>query len=74
MNATTATIISATGYCNAWGSAKNARRVHGLTGEERAAIKAESAEILIDGAPAVRGVTIRRVVCISGRFYARMPK
>lgn len=59
-------------YCNKWGSAKGARRVHGLTREERDAIRA-GATVMLQGCPSVRGVTMRKIVAIGRGFYARMP-
>jgi hypothetical protein len=64
---------STTAYCRAWGAARNARCVYGLSKEERQAIKA-GAPIYLTGCPPVNGVTERRIVEINGRFYARLPK
>ena len=72
MTDTNTTVRSTTGYCTAWGADKNARRVHGLTRAERDAIRA-GAEVRITDCPAYRGATERRVICVSGRFYARIP-
>ncbi len=58
--------------CTRWGAQKGARRVSGLTADEKAAVRA-GAEIRIAGCPPVRGVTDRRIVESSGRFYTRMP-
>lgn len=71
MTASTA-IISTTATVSGWGSDKSARRVTHLTRAERAAVRAGGL-VLIQGCPAVRGVTDRRVVERGGRFYARMP-
>lgn len=60
------------GYCHHWGSAKNARRVHGLSGDDKERIRA-GALVMLGGCPAVRGVTVRRIIERGGRFYARMP-
>lgn len=48
-----------------------AREVHGLTKAEKNAIKS-GCIVQIDG-PEYKGVTVRTVVCINGRYYARMP-
>ncbi len=65
-------IISITGYCRKWGSAYGARRVHGLTPEEREAVKAGQ-EVRIIDCPPFGGTTSRRVIYRDGCFYARMP-
>lgn len=68
------TTYSTTARCNRWGgSSWNARHVHGLTREERDAIRA-GADVRMTGCPAYRGITERRIVSIKGRFYARMPQ
>lgn len=64
--------FSQSAYCTRWGSAKGARRVHGLTREERESIRA-GAVVMLQGCPAVRGVTVRKIVAIGRGFYARMP-
>lgn len=66
-------IYSQTAYCHAWGSAKNARRVHGLSKEERDMIRNGAGQVRIADCPSVRGVTDRRIIVVSCRFYARMP-
>jgi len=70
---TSGVIVSKTGYCKAWGSKNNARRVAGLTKEEREAVRAGKT-VLINGAPQINGTTKRRVIERNGRFYARMPE
>lgn len=67
-----ATIISTTATVAGWGSDKNARRVTHLTPEERVAVRA-GRTVIIEGCPAVRGVTTRRVIASGRGFYARMP-
>ena len=62
---------SETGYCTKWGSDFGARVVHGLTKDEKQVIKSGGI-VQIDG-PEYRDVKIRNVVCINGRYYARMP-
>ncbi len=66
------TIKTQSAYCHAWGSDKNARRVYGLTEEERQAVKAGQT-VIISGCPEYKGITDRRIVTINGRFYTRMP-
>lgn len=66
-------IYSQTARCNAWGAAKGARRVSGLTRTEREAVKAGQ-EVRIKGCPEVDGTTERRIIFAHGRFFARMPK
>lgn len=66
-------IITTTGYCRAWGAARNARCVYGLTAVERALIRA-GGRVLLENCPPVGGVTTRQVVEVNGRFYARMPR
>jgi len=61
-----------TGYCRAWGGQKNARRVHGLTKDERQQIRAGD-EIRLAGCPEYQGHTERRIVAIGEGFYCRMP-
>ena len=63
---------STTAYCTRWGAQFGARRVFGLSGDEKKAIRAGQT-VTID-APTYRGVNVRRVVLVSGRFYARMPQ
>jgi hypothetical protein len=63
--------FTTTGYCNAWGSAKNARRVHGLTRAEKTLIQTGGL-VILQGCPTVRGRTDRRIIERSGRYYARM--
>jgi hypothetical protein len=58
--------------CTRWGSDWGARRVSGLTAQERAAVRA-GADVRLAGCPPVRGITDRRIVEANGRFYARMP-
>jgi hypothetical protein len=67
-------IYSTTATVYGWGSRQNARRVprRSLTTAERAAI-ASGQEVRITGAPAVGGVTERRIVCVNGNYYTRMP-
>lgn len=67
------TIISTTARVAGFGSDKSARMVYGLTKTERAAIREKTAMVLIEGCPAYRGITTRRVVEINGRFFCRMP-
>lgn len=67
------TIISKTAKVAGWGSDKSARRVTHLTKEERAAIRAGQT-VIIEGCPAVAGVTQRRVIERGSRFYARLQK
>lgn len=66
------TRLSTTGYCNRWGSAWGARRVYGLSAEDRADVAA-GRTVLIHG-PLHRGCSERRVVRLRGRYYARMPE
>lgn len=68
----TGPVYTQSGYCHNWGSAKNARRVHGLSKEEKAAIRAGQS-VMLAGCPAVRGVTVRRIIERNSRFYARKP-
>ena len=70
---TAAKIISTTAYVAGYGSDKNARRVHGLTKAERQAIREKTAEVVIEGCHAYKGITTRRVIEVKGRFFARMP-
>lgn len=65
-------VLSKTAYCTSWGSDKNARRVSGLTHEERTAIR-RGETVWISECPEYKGTTLRRIVEIGGRFYARMP-
>ena len=65
-------IISTTARVAGWGSDRNARRVSGLTHEEREAVRAGS-EVRIAGCPAYRGETDRVVIASGGRYYTRMP-
>lgn len=65
-------IISTTATVAGWGSDKNARRVTHLTRAEREAVRAGGL-VMIEGCPAVRGITSRRVIAVGVRFYARMP-
>jgi hypothetical protein len=58
--------------CTRWGSDWGARRVSGLTAQERAAVRA-GADVRLAGCPPVRGITDRRIVETNGRFYARIP-
>jgi hypothetical protein len=64
---------SATVY--GWGSHQNARRIprRSLTQAEREAIAA-GAEVRVSDCPAYRGVTDRRIVCVKGNYFCRMPK
>lgn len=62
---------SKSGYCTKWGSEMGAREVHGLTKDEKQVIKS-GCIVQIDG-PAYKGISVRTVVCINGRYYARMP-
>ena len=64
--------VTKSAYCHHWGSAKNARRVHGLAPEDKAVIRSGGV-VVLQGCPSVRGQTDRRVIERSGRFYARMP-
>ena len=64
---------SKTAYAAGWGSDQNARVVRGLTRDEREKIRAGGTVMLAD-CPSYKGHTTRRVVCIKGRFYARMPQ
>ena len=68
----TGPVYTQSGYCHQWGRAKNARRVHGLSVDDKAAIRAGQS-VRLAGCPAVGGVTDRRVIERNGRFYARMP-
>jgi hypothetical protein len=61
-----------TAYVDGWGSDRNARRVHGLTEDERKAIR-NGQEIRLTGCPVYHGETERKIVEIGGRFYCRMP-
>lgn len=65
-------ITSTTATVAGWGSDKNARRVTHLTAEERATVRAGGL-VIIEGCPAVRGITTRRVIAVGRGFYARMP-
>ena len=65
-------MISKTAKVLAWGSAQGARRVTHLTSEEKNLIKA-GGRVFIENCPSFRGETLRRVIYIKGRFYARMP-
>ena len=67
------TIVSRTAYCKAWGSGKNARRVHGLSKSEKVYIQ-EGGTVLMQNAPEYKGTTFRRIVKIGSGYYARMPK
>lgn len=58
--------------CTRWGADWGARRVSGLTADERAAVRA-GADIRLAGCPPVRGITERRIVAVGNRFYARLP-
>ena len=69
----TRTLVSTTAYVAGFGSEKSARMVYGLTKDERAAVREKTATVLIEGCPAYRGITTRRVVEIKGRFFCRMP-
>lgn len=62
-------------YVRCWGSAQGARRVYGLTPEEKAAIRA-GATMMLTGCPPARGRTgtTDRIIVARGRnFYARVP-
>ena len=61
------------GYCTVWGSKWGARRVAGLTKEERETIK-DGGKIFLSGCPAVSGITDRVIIQKGGRFYTRMPE
>lgn len=67
------TIISETAYCNAWGSDKNARRVHGLSKSEKLHIQS-GGTVLLQHAPKYKGTTYRLIVKIGSSYYSRMPK
>lgn len=72
----TMTRYSYTGRCNRWGSTWGARRVSGLSPEDRQLIRA-GVEVRITDCPPAKGksgTTERVVVAKSGRFYARVPK
>jgi hypothetical protein len=58
-----------------WGRHQNARRVprRSLTRAEREAIAAGT-EVRVAGCPSYRGVTERRIVCVNGNYFCRMPK
>ena len=60
------------GYCTRWGSQKNARRVFGLTKQERKSIRSGNRLYLAD-CPRHEGETDRVIVPINGCFYTRMP-
>lgn len=67
---------SHTGRCNRWGSDRGARRVSGLSSEDRQLIRA-GVEVRITDCPPAKGksgTTERVVVAKGGRFYARVPK
>jgi hypothetical protein len=66
-------LYSNTARCTAWGAAKGARRVAGLTRSEREAVKAGD-EVRFKGCPLVDGTTERRIIFTGGRFFARMPQ
>jgi len=61
-----------TGYCHRFGQMRNARRVAGLTFDERAAVR-NGQTIYLAGCPGHEGETDRRIVAIGPRFYCRMP-
>lgn len=65
-------IVAQTARVAAWGAARGARRVTGLTREERTAI-AEGRTVIIEGCPEYCGETRRRVVKIGRGYYTRMP-
>ena len=66
-------LYSNTARCNAWGAAKGARRVSGLTRAEREAVR-NGEEVRFKGCPLVDGTTERRIIFTAGRFFARMPQ
>jgi hypothetical protein len=66
-------LYSTTARCTAWGAAKGARRVSGLTRAEREAVR-NGEEVRFKGCPLVDGTTERRIIFTNGRFFARMPK
>ncbi|HPD07463.1 MAG TPA: hypothetical protein PLC08_06340 [Candidatus Bipolaricaulis sp.] len=71
-------VVSSTGYCLAWGSDWGARRVAGLTPEEKQAVR-NGGLVFIHGCPPARTgsgelTTMRRVIYKSGQFYARVPE
>lgn len=66
------TLITRSATVAGWGADRGARRVSHLTKAERAHIRA-GGTVLIEGCPAYRGVTVRRIVERGACFYTRMP-
>jgi len=64
--------ISRSARCSEWGSAKGARRVSSLTTADKARINSEQLVFMLD-CPSVNGCTVRKIIKVNGRFYARMP-
>jgi len=62
-----------TGKCRAWGSSRNARRVVGLTPDERALVRAGGA-LFLANCPYYKGETDRLIIWRGDRFYTRMPR
>jgi hypothetical protein len=65
---------SKTGYCKEWGSKYSARRVMGLTQEEKQAVKDGEMVIIENCPPSINGKagsTNRRVIYKNGNYYAR---
>jgi len=63
---------TSTGYCNVWGSKLGARRVFGLTRDERSIIR-DGGQINLADCPVIRGITDRVIVARGKSFYTRMP-
>ena len=59
-------------YCNKWGKKFGARRVVGLTYQEKTAIR-DGKEVRLRDCPPYLGETDRIIVEIKNRFYTRMP-
>lgn len=70
-------IISKTAYSNGWGSDRY-KTVHGMTADERKAIREHIATVLMMGCPKSgggngTGTTVREVYENYGRFYHKVP-
>ena len=67
------TVTALNAYCRDWGTRKGARRVYGLTPEQKGIIR-QGGVVIIDNCPPVFGFTTRQVIEKKGVFYARLPK
>lgn len=66
------THYTTTARVSGFGATPRARRVSGLTPDERAMVRA-GVEVRLAGCPPYMGETDRRIVEIAGRFYTRLP-